>query len=221
MRQAVSALIALVIAAGAGAAPPSAPSKVLDHNRFKWRDAAGDLHYADVLPPEALKYGYDVVSPRGFVVRHVERAKTAEELAAAKAEAARAASAKDAADAAARSDEQLLAGYPEESDLKRAQKEKLEMLEQQVVAAQISLRSQEQVLAELLGRAAEAERTGKPLPEAEVKQLAVARRHVDEQRAMVDRRTQERDGASAKFEAETARYRELRARRAADAAAGP
>jgi len=217
MRLAVPVFIALALAAGAAAAQ----TKVVDHNRFKWRDAAGELHYADVLPPDALQYGYDVVSPRGFVVRHVERAKTPAELAAAKAEAGRAAAVKDAADAASRSDEQLLAGYPEESDLKRAQQEKLEMLNQQVVAAQISLRSQEQVLADLLGRAAEAERTAKALPAAEVRQLATVRRHVDEQRAMVARREQERDGASASFEAETARYRELKAQRAKGAMPTP
>ena len=203
----------IVIALCAGAsAGVFAASAGLDHNRFKWHDPAGNLHYSDTLPPEAAKYGYEVVSPQGIVVKHVERAKTSAELAAAKTAAARAQSERDVTAAQAREDERLISGYPEESDLKRAQAQKLEMLGQQVVAAQISLRSQEQVLADLLGRAAEAERNGKVLPEAQARQLASLRKQVDEQRAVVDRRQAEHDNAGAQFEQETARYRKLKAK---------
>lgn len=184
----------------------------LDHNRFKWHDAAGNLHYSDALPPEAAKLGYDVVSPQGLVVKHVERARTPAELSAAKTALAKTQAEHEAADAHVRADQQLLNGYPAESDLKRAQQQKLDMLDQQVMAAQISLRSQEQTLADLLNRAAEAERSGKTLPEAQAIQLAKLRRQVDDQRFALERRQADRDNASAQFETETARYRDLKAK---------
>lgn len=202
----LSAVLVAAVSANACAA------NVGDHNRFKWHDAAGNLHYSDALPAEAAKLGYDVVNPQGLVVKRVERAKTTDELNAAKAAMAKAQVEQNAADAHARADQQLLTGYPAESDLKRAQQQKLEMLDQQVVAAQISLRSQEQLLADLLNRAAEAERTGKALPTAQAAQLAKARKQVDAQRLTLEHRQAEHDNAGAQFEAETARYRELKAK---------
>ena len=73
-----------------------------------------------MLPAEAAKYGYDIVNSQGIVIKHVDRAKTAEEKAAAKAEIAKAQAAKDAADRRVHTDQQLLAAYPTEDDLKRA-----------------------------------------------------------------------------------------------------
>ena len=56
------------------------------HNATNGRDGQGNLHYDDALPDEALKFGYDVVSAQGLVVKHVDRASTSEEKLAAKAE---------------------------------------------------------------------------------------------------------------------------------------
>lgn len=193
----------------------SAASQQADHNRYKWRDAGGNLHYGDALPADAATLGYDIVNPRGLVVKHVERAKTSAELAAAKAAEAAAQAERNRADAVARADTQLLSGYPQESDLKRVQQQQLDMLDQQVGAAKISLRNQEQTLADLLGRAADAERSNKKLPEAQARQLATVRKQVDDQRLAVERRENERKQADAKFLAETQRYRELKAKVAA------
>lgn len=201
------ALFAAILAANAASA-----AGVLDHNRYKWRDANGNLHYTDALPAEAARLGYEVVSPQGIIIKRVERAKTSAELAAAKAELAASQVERDRTDASERADAQLLAGYPEEVDLARAQHQKMELLEQQVIAAKLSLRSQEQTLADLLGRAAEVERNEKALPEAQARELANMRKQVDSQRLTVMRRENERDNAHAAFENETARYRELKAR---------
>jgi hypothetical protein len=182
-----------------------------DHNRYKWRDASGNLHYGDSLPAGAAKYGYEIVSPQGIVLKRVEREKTAAELTAAKAVAAREKAERDAADARARADTQLVANFPEEEDLLRAQRQRIEMLDQQVNAARISLRNQEQTLAELLGNAADSERAGKTLTTRESGQIAGMRKQVDAQRAMVERREAERRDTAARFEKEVLRYRELKA----------
>lgn len=211
MRSSLSRLSIAVLTAVISASACAAGA-AMDHNRFKWHDAAGNLHYSDALPPEAAKLGYEVVNPQGLVVKRVERAKTSAELSAAKTDLAQAHAEREAADAHTRADQQLISGYPAESDLKRAQQQKLEMLNQQVIAAQISVRSEEQLLADLLNRAAETERANKALPEAQATELAKVRKQVDSQRLTLERRQADRDNAGAQFEAETARYRSLKAK---------
>lgn len=211
MRRSLPILLATLLAAAA----MDAAAQKSDHNRFKWRDGGGNLHYSDSLPPEAARYGYEIVNPQGIVVRRVEREKTATELAAAKAAAAREKAEREVADARARADAQLLANFPQESDLLRAQRQRIEMLDQQVNAARISLRNQEQTLAELLGNAADNERAGKTLPKRQADQIAGMRKQVDEQRAMVERREAERQDAGTRFERELQRYRDLKSQRAA------
>lgn len=185
------------------------------HTQYKWRDASGALHYGDSLPPEATKFGYEVVNGQGLVIKRVERAKTADELAAAKAAAAKAEIERNAAAQQARDDERLLSMYGDESDLKRSQQQRLDSVDQEISATKFSLRNQEQTLADLLDRAAEYERTGKPLPALQTKQIAALRTQVDETHQAITRREQERATTAAQLDAELAHYRELKAQRAA------
>ena len=210
-----SRLLVLVVASCIGATASSATFAAgtpTDHNRYKWRDAQGNLHYSDSVPVEATKLGYDIVNSQGTVVKHVEREKTADELAAAKVAANKAAADRRVAEQRARDDEQLLSNYPQEDDLKRAQQQQMDMLNQQIKSSEVSLRNQEQSLAELLDRAAEAERTGKEFPPEQAKQLAVMRKKVDVQKAAVAKQEADRTEASSHFDDEVAHYRELKAR---------
>ena len=206
MRLALSVLLAMLVAGSCWAAGSGPP-----HNRYKWTDAEGNLHYSDALPAEAGRYGYDIVNPQGVVIKHVDRAKTAEERAAAKAELARAQAAKESAEARARNDKQMLAAYPTEDDLKRAQRQQADMMEQNLTSAHISLQSQEKSLAELLGHAAEYDTNDKPVPTALAKRIAETRKLLEDQRAYISRKEKERDDTIAHFDDELAHYRSLRA----------
>jgi hypothetical protein len=208
LHRTVIAAFALGSAAAFAARPPT---KTSDHNRYKWRDAQGNLHFGDSVPADAVRLGYDIVSPQGIVIKHVERAKTAEEIAAAKAQAAKLAAAQKLEADRLREDERLLSTYPQEADLRRAQQQQLDMLEQQIRSSEVSLRNQEQSLAELLDRAAEAERTGKELPADQARRLTAMRKQVDMQRMAVSRSEKERDDARVRFEGEVGHYLELRA----------
>ncbi|HET7925257.1 MAG TPA: DUF4124 domain-containing protein [Rhodanobacteraceae bacterium] len=212
MRFVLPAVLALVIAAPAWAAGGSSQP----HQRYKWTDGEGNLHYTDALPPEAVKYGYEIVNPQGVVIKHVDRPKTAEEKAAAKAELAKAQAAKESADARARNDKQLLAAYPTEEDLKRAQHQQTEMMDQNLNSARISLQSQEKSLAELLGHAAELDSNGKPVPANLAKKIADMRKQVDEQRTYIGRKQKERDDTVAHFDDDLAHYRGLKEPQEAD-----
>jgi len=211
MRFALLAVLAWLIACPAWAAGPAQT-----HNRYKWRDAEGNLHYTDALPAEATKYGYEVVSPQGIVIKRVDRAKTPEERIAAKAELAKAQAAKEAVEARARSDQQMLAAFPTEEDLKRAQHQQSEMLEQNLTSARISLQSQEKSLAELLGHAAELESSGKPVPTNLANRIGTLRKQVEDQRAYIARKETERTDTVTRFDDELAHYRDLKSKFAAD-----
>jgi len=211
MRVVLSVVLAFVIAGPAWAAGPTTL-----HQRYKWTDGEGNLHYSDALPPEAAKYGYEIVNPQGVVIKHVDRAKTAEERAAAKAEIAKAQAAKDSADARVRNDKQLLAAYPTEDDLKRAQHQQADMMDTNLTSARVSLQSQEKSLAELLGHAAELDSNGKPIPPVLTKKITDMRKQVDEQRTYISRKQKERDDTVAHFDDELAHYRGLKEPQEAD-----
>jgi hypothetical protein len=208
MRTAAVALVAmLAFSATAFAAPPTG-----EHNRYKWKDTEGNVHFDDVLPEEAMKVGYDVVNSYGLVIKHVERLKTAEEIKAAEQEAARNAAAKQVADEQAKADQQTLAAYPTENELIETQNAQLAMLDQNILATEISLQNQEKSLAEILSHAADLDRTGKPVPAALQSQIDVLRRNIEKQKQYIAAKTQDKADASKKNTAELARYRELRAR---------
>jgi|KBSMisStandDraft_5_1062788.scaffolds.fasta_scaffold360419_2 hypothetical protein len=215
MRFVLPAVLALLIAGPAWAAGGSGASSST-HQRYKWTDGEGALHYSDSLPPEAVKYGYEIVNPQGVVIKHVDRARTTEEKAAAKAEIAKAQAAKESAETRARNDKQMLAAYPTEDDLKRAQHQQADMMEQNLTSARISLQSQEKSLAELLGHAAELDSNGKPVPAVLTKKISDMRKQVDEQHTYITRKQKERDDTVAHFDDELAHYRSLKEPQEAD-----
>jgi hypothetical protein len=152
--------LAFSLAAFAATSTPTSKDK---RNRYKWTDAQGNLHYDDALPIEALQFGYDVVDSQGIVVKHVDRAKTEDELKADKDAADKAVAAKRVADAQSKNDQQLLAAYPNEGDLVVAQHAQIDMIDQSVHATEVSLQNQEKSLSEMLSLAADLDRTGKPV----------------------------------------------------------
>lgn len=211
MRSVLAAVLALALAAPAWAAGTAS-----GHARYKWTDGEGNLHYSDALPPEAVKYGYEIVNPQGVVIKHVDRPRTSEEKAAAKAELAKAQAAKESAEARVRNDKQMLAAYPTTDDLKRAQHQQSEMMDQNLTSARISLQSEEKSLAELLGHAADFDTNGKPVPVALAKKIADMRKMVDDQRTYIARKQKERDETVAHFDDELAHYQSLKEPKEAD-----
>lgn len=182
------------------------------HNHYKWRDGQGNLHYDDVLPDEAFKYGYDVVNGAGIVVKHVDRARTPEERAADKAAADQAAALQRTHDEQLRKDQQMLAAYPSEQDLQSAQREQLVVIDQTVEATQASLQNQEKSLSEMLAHAADLDRSGKPVPLTLQQQIDTLRISIEKQKAYIVGKNEEKASSARRFEAELAHYREAQAR---------
>jgi hypothetical protein len=182
------------------------------HNRYKWKDAEGNLHYDDALPTEALKFGYDVVNAQGIVVKRVERARTTEEQKADEAAAAQKASQNRAAEEQTARDQQVLAAYPNERELISSQQAQLDMLDQNILATELSLQSQEKSLTENLSHAAELDRNGKPVPATLQSQIEALRKNIEQQKAYITGKQKEKADNVVKFEAELTHYREVRAK---------
>lgn len=180
--------------------------------RYKWKDAHGAVQFTDTLPPEALQSGYDVVDAQGMVVRHVDRARTeAERKAEAAADAATAA-ARRRAEEQARTDQQLLLAYSNESELIATQQGHLAAIDQSIKTVRASQIDQEKSLAEQTAHAATFERDGKTVPLPVKQQIETLRKSISEQTAFIARKQAERASTEKNAAAELAHYRELRAK---------
>ncbi len=180
--------------------------------RYKWRDTEGNLHYSDSLPADANTLGYDVVNTQGILIKRVAPAMSADQRVAAKAEEASARSAEAEAERQSRDDQQLLAANPTEADLLSSQKQQIEMIELNVKSLQTALQSLERTLTDLLGRAAEQEREGKPVSAKLAAQIADIRSKIDAQHKQLSRQETEKEKTTQGFSAELEHYRALRER---------
>ncbi len=210
-----SITIATLLFAGSAFAANDAPT-----THYRWHDAAGDLHYSDAIPPEAVRFGYDVLNADGMLVRHVNRELTSQERAAQAAQAAQTAALKRAADQQALADRQLIAAYPTEAELHEAQQAKLAQLQQGMQTTRMNLRSQEQSLADLLAHAAELERSGKPVPNFMRERLVTQRASVTGERNAMAQMQRQIDATAQQFADELQRYREMRAKLQSDMTPG-
>jgi len=201
-----------VLAALLGAAQWAVAAGEGEHNRYKWRDGQGNLHFDDALPVEALQFGYDVVNPQGLLIKHVERAKTEQELKIEQAEAEKRAEQRRIEDERTRADQQLLAAYPTEADLVSSQQAQFTMLDQNITATNASMESQEKSLAEILAHAADLDRNGKPVPPALKSQIDTLRRNIEKQKGYIASKEQEKIDAAKRFQADLAHYRALQER---------
>lgn len=181
-------------------------------HRYKWKDPDGQVHYSDNLPQEALQVGYDVINLQGVIVKHVDRAKTPEELKADEIASAQKAAAKRDADRQAQADQQILAAYSSERELRSAHQAQLDMIDQNIRATEISLGNQEKALTETLAHAASLDRNGKPVPATLQSQIDALRKNIDNQKGYIERKKKEKEETSKVFTAELDHYRELRSK---------
>ncbi|MEO7917578.1 MAG: DUF4124 domain-containing protein [Dokdonella sp.] len=179
-------------------------------NRYKWRDGAGQTHYSDVLSNEAMRLGYEIVNKDGLVIRRVNRPLTdAERLLANKA-AVQSKARQDADDARLRRDQQLLAAFPTEADLKTTQNLTLNQLDQSLIAAHKGLQTQESSLADLLGRADDLQHRGTKVPVRLTTQITELRSSLEQQRNFVERKERERTDTANAQAAQLLHYRKLK-----------
>ncbi len=185
--------------------------------RYKWHDGQGKLHFSDSLNAEAMKYGFDAVNDQGMVIQHVSRQLTPDERAAANKLAAEQAAKQQAEQKRHDAEAQMLDAYPDENSYKISQQQALDTLDQQIHTTQLNLKTQEKALTDLLGRAAEIERTQKTVPKFINDSIANQRAVVTGQQNTLQHQQALRTQMVQDQATQLARYRELKAAQASPA----
>ena len=201
---------ATLIASTAAMAQTSSGSGI----RYKWHDAQGKVHFSDSLTAEAMKYGFDAVNDQGLVIQHVPRQLTPEERAAANQLAADQAKKQRIEQDRINADAQMLEAYPDENTFKISQQQALDTLDQQIHTTQLNLKTQEKALTDLLGRAAEIERTQKTVPKFISDSIASQRAVVTGQQNTLQRQQATRAQMLQDQAAQLTHYREIKAAQA-------
>ncbi|HKX98426.1 MAG TPA: DUF4124 domain-containing protein [Steroidobacteraceae bacterium] len=200
--------VTLALLAGAADAQQSSKEKKL----YRWVDKNGQVHYGDSVPAEYAEQDREVLNRQGVSVGREEGTITPEEAAA-----------KAAADKAARDEQKrklrdrvLLQTYQSVQELEILRDNRLELVDAQLTIQEQSLsnlRAQRAQIQRIAARYAPAN-TGadaEPLPEDLASDLEQSASDIQTQEANLVRRREERENIRKTFEADIARYKELRA----------
>jgi hypothetical protein len=179
---------------------------------YKWTDKDGNVHYSDQIPPEAVEYGREKFNDQGIAVEKVDRAATAEELAAQREAERIAAEEARRAEEQAKADATLIASYASEDDLVRAYDQRMDLLSQTIEARRIEIAAREQSLAKLVAQAADLERGGRPVSDALKQMITSEQNEIARQRVFLENKDKEREQIKTDHERQLARFREAMAR---------
>jgi hypothetical protein len=203
------AALALVTGIILGAGTPSAQAKIKC-----WKNHEGVQECGNAVPPEFAQKSIERKSSMGLTVEKTERAKTQEELAAARAEAERIRKEKLEADwlaaEQARKDRVLLQTFTTEEDLRLATDGKIAVIDSRVKHSEQLAKKLGATRDELQGEAAQYERRGKKVPTELTKKIDDIQLQIDNNRAQISLRNEERLQVQQQYETDLARYRELK-----------
>ncbi|HEY5559888.1 MAG TPA: DUF4124 domain-containing protein [Steroidobacteraceae bacterium] len=201
-------LPALLLALLAGVSDAQSDKKKL----YRWVDKNGQVHYGDSVPPEYAEQDRDILNRQGVPVGREEGTITPEEA------AAIAAAEKAERDEKKRKlrDRVLLQTYQSVRELEILRDTRLELVDAQLTIQEQSLanlRAQRAQIERMASRYAPVNRSenAAPLPEELALDLERSTNDIDTQQANLVKRRDDRESIRLNFEADIARYKELRA----------
>ncbi len=184
-----------------------------------WTNSEGVRECGNTVPPEYAQGEHTEQSKGGLVVKKQTRSRTQEEVAAERERQAAAAEAKAAAAAKAakraQTDRVLLDTFSSEDDLVLARDGQLTNVEAQIKVTESHVTKLNKQLDQMIGQAADIEKRGRKVPENLTKNIESVRVQIDDQHEFIADKRKEQDAIRAKFDADIARFRELRAQRTA------
>lgn len=178
---------------------------------FRWRDAQGQVHYSNLLPPDAVDRGYEVLNGSGEIVRRVPPPLTPAQRAAAEAEAKRLE--KQAQDRAeqARRDNMLLRTFNSVHDIELLRDSRVGALDAQLRLVRERQQSVEKRLTELQDREAKLREAKRSIPAELHQELKDARAELADTRNTRQAMEADRADTVRRFQADIARFRQLQA----------
>jgi hypothetical protein len=192
--------VALALLACAVAAQQSDKQKKL----YRWVDKNGQVHYGDSVPAEYAEQDREILNRQGMAVGREEGTITPEEAAA-----------KAAADKRKLRDRVLLQTYQSVQELEILRDNRLELVDAQLTIQEQSLsnlRAQRAQIQRIAARYAPVNTSAdaQPLPEELAADLEQSASDIQTQETNLVRRREERENIRKNFEADIARYKELR-----------
>lgn len=178
---------------------------------YKWVDEKGQVHYGDKIPPEYASRDREILNKQGLAVGHEEGSETPEEARARQEQERRI---RDA-ELRAQRDHMLLRTYQSVDDIDLLRARRLDQIDAQLLI-------QEQALSTLRARHAEqvalagrfqpvnTDPKAPPMPEGMADDIARAESDIRIQEINLVKRRKERAALNAQFDADIARFKELR-----------
>lgn len=176
----------------------------------KWVDADGVVHYGTSIPPEYVNKGYTELNQRGIETRHMERAKTPEEIARERElEELRKAQQQAIAEQRAK-DRILLNMFRNEDDLKMARDGKLAQVDAQIKLKQAHIERLKERLSRWQAAAAARERKGhKPTPK-QIENLQNLQKQLENAYAAILEKESDKRRINLRYGRELKRFRQLK-----------
>lgn len=203
------AALALVTGIALGAGTPSAQAKIVC-----WKNNEGVRECGNAVPPEYAQKSIERKSSMGMTVEKTQRAKTQAELDKERAETERMRKEKLEADRLAveqaRKDRVLLQTFTTEEDLRLATDGKIAVIDSRIKHREQLTGKSEKTRDEMQGEAAQFERRGKKVPPELTKKINDVQLQIDNNRAQITKRKQERVQVQQQYETDLSRYRELK-----------
>jgi len=178
---------------------------------YKWVDENGQVHYGDKVPPEYANQDREILNKQGLAVGHEEGQETAEE---ARIREEREKQARAAEDRAQR-DRMLIATYQNVGEIEELRTRRLDQIDAQLVIQEQSLAGLKARHAEQVRRAsryapANTDPKAPPMPEGMADDIKRAETDIRTQQVNLDKRRNERAALNKQFDADVARFKELK-----------
>lgn len=178
---------------------------------YKWVDENGQVHYGDKVPPEYANQDREILNKQGLAVGHEEGQETAEE---ARIREEREKQARAAEDRAQR-DRMLIATYQNVGEIEELRARRLDQIDAQLVIQEQSLAGLKARHAEQVRRAsryapANTDPKAPPMPEGMADDIKRAETDIRTQQVNLDKRRNERAALNKQFDADVARFKELK-----------
>ncbi len=181
---------------------------------YKWVDDTGQIRYGDRIPPQYAKKKNETLSDQGIVVETKVAAKTPEQIAEEKRQAALEAEQERIRIEIARRDSVLLDTFTNEDEMIMTRNGKLEAIEAVIRVTGSRIGKNKQRLADLKLRAANIERSGKAVPKKLLREISDTRNQIQSNTSYIANRADEQRRIREVFEADINRFRELKAAQA-------
>lgn len=178
---------------------------------YKWVDENGQIRYGDRIPPQYARKSNETLNQQGITVDRKEAAKTPEQIAAAQ----RLEEAREAAERVQqekdRKDRILLDTFTNEDEMVLTRDGKIEAIEAIIRVTNGRTEKLKLRMSELKTRAANIERSGKPVPDKLNAEISETRQQIAQNFTYVKSRNSDQQLIREQFEVDIARFRELQA----------